>query len=75
LTRQPGWLNFFETFDSATLTKERRQRVQAYLEPELAEVIRKRAEDGHRPESWELERLIRLGLQASSVQEGSKSPS
>lgn len=67
LTAQLSSRSFFETFDSATLTKERRQRVQAYLEPELAEAIRKRAEDGHRPESWELERLIRLGLQASSA--------
>jgi len=47
---------------------EKRRRLQAYLEPELAELIRQRAEDGHRPESWEIERLIRLGLQATDAE-------
>ncbi len=48
----------------------KKHRLQAYLEPELAELIRQRAEDGHRPESWELERLIRLGLKATEAAEG-----
>jgi len=46
-----------------------RKRLQLYLDPELADEIRRRAETGHRPESWEVERLIRLGLHASSVAE------
>ena len=49
-----------------------RKRLQLYLEPDLAELIRQRAEDGHRPESWEVERLIRLGLQATQAEEDQK---
>jgi hypothetical protein len=52
-----------------TLATMKKQRLQAYLEPEIAEQIRQRAEDGHRPESWEVERLIRLGLKASEAAE------
>ena len=44
-----------------------RKRLQLYLDPELADEIRRRADRGHRPESWEVERLIRLGLQAISA--------
>jgi hypothetical protein len=51
------------------VTTLKKQRIQAYLEPELAEQIRQRAEAGHRPESWEMERLIRLGLQATEAAE------
>lgn len=46
-----------------------KQRVQVYLDQELAQEIRRRADEGHRPESWEVERLIRLGLQAKAEQE------
>lgn len=46
-----------------------KQRVQVYLDPETAEEIRRRAEAGHRPESWEVERLVRLGLQAKPAME------
>jgi len=53
-----------------TVATDKRRRLQAYLEPELADLIRQRAEDGHRPESWEVERLIRLGLQATEAAEG-----
>jgi hypothetical protein len=49
-----------------------KERIQAYLDPETAQEIRRRAEAGHRPESWELERLIRLGLKASRPVEESK---
>ena len=52
------------------MATDKRRRLQAYLEPELADLIRQRAEDGHRPESWEVERLIRLGLQATEAAEG-----
>jgi hypothetical protein len=51
------------------VTTLKKQRIQVYLEPVLAELIRQRAEAGHRPESWELERLIRLGLQATEAAE------
>lgn len=51
------------------VTTPKKQRIQAYLEPELADQIRQRAEAGHRPDSWELERLIRLGLQATEAAE------
>ena len=47
-----------------------KQRIQAYLDPETAQEIKRLAEDGHRPESWELERIIRLGLQASQREKG-----
>lgn len=46
-----------------------KQRIQAYLDPETAQEIKRLAEAGHRPESWELERIIRLGLQASQQDE------
>ena len=49
-----------------------KQRLQAYLDPDILQEVRRRAEAGHRPESWELERLIRLGLQASQRQEEQK---
>jgi hypothetical protein len=42
-----------------------KQRLQAYVDPEIAEEVRRRAEAGHRPESWELEQIIRRGLQAT----------
>lgn len=47
-----------------------KQRFQVYLDPETAEEIKRRADVGHRPESWEVERLIRLGLQATSPEHG-----
>lgn len=37
-------------------------RVQAYLDKNLAELVRERAKAGRRPESWEYEYLIRKGL-------------
>lgn len=42
----------------------KKSRVQAYLEPELAEIIRNRAAEEGRPESREVSRLVRLGLEA-----------
>lgn len=42
-------------------------RLQAYVEPELAQQITQAAREGHRPESWELEQLLRLGLQAKKA--------
>mgnify|MGYP003351067237 CR=1 FL=1 len=41
----------------------KKSRVQAYLEPELAEIIRNRAAEEGRPESREVSRLVRLGLE------------
>ena len=40
-------------------------RLQAYLPPDIAERIRKRAAVADRPESWELLRVIKLGLEAA----------
>ena len=42
-----------------------KERLQAYLPPEIAERIRKRAAVAERPESWELLRVIKLGLKAA----------
>jgi len=44
----------------------KRARIQAYLEPELAEIIRSRALEEDRPESREVTRLVRLGLEADA---------
>lgn len=49
-----------------------KQRVQVYLDPETAEEVKRRTSAGHRPISWELERLIRLGLKAKAAQEEEK---
>ena len=46
--------------------RNRKLRLQAYVDPELHEQVRRRAEAGHRPESWEVELLIRAGLEAFS---------
>lgn len=46
-----------------------RKRLQLYLEHDLAAEITRRAEEGHRPESWEVARLLRLGLEATERQE------
>ena len=46
------------------MTQQRKERVQAYLDPDVAEAVRQRAEQGRRPESWEINHLLRLGLQA-----------
>ena len=48
------------------VSSTKRARIQAYLEPELAEIIRKRAEEEDRPESREVTRLVRLGLEADA---------
>jgi hypothetical protein len=45
---------------------KKRARIQAYLEPELAEIIRRRAEEEDRPESREVTRLVQLGLAADA---------
>jgi hypothetical protein len=51
--------------DSA-VASDKRARIQTYLEPEVAELIRKRAEEEDRPESREVSRLVRLGLEADA---------
>lgn len=45
----------------------KKSRVQAYLEPELAEIIRNRAAEEGRPESREVSRLVRLGLEVDAT--------
>jgi hypothetical protein len=47
----------------------RKLRLQAYLDPDLVEKIREQAQKNHRPESWEIERLLRLALE---MEEGGK---
>lgn len=44
----------------------KRARVQTYLPPELAEVVRQRAIEEDRPESREIARLVQLGLEADA---------
>jgi hypothetical protein len=46
------------------MAEHRKERVQAYLDPDIARAVRERAEQGRRPESWEINHLLRLGLQA-----------
>lgn len=42
----------------------KRSRIQAYLDPELAEAVRLRAREEDRAESREITRLVKLGLEA-----------
>lgn len=49
-----------------------KQRVQVYLDAETAEEVKRRTSAGHRPVSWELEHLIRLGLKAKAAEEEQK---
>lgn len=51
-----------------TVPSNKRTRIQAYLDPELAELVRQRAEEEERPESREVTRLVRLGLEADAKQ-------
>lgn len=44
----------------------KRTRIQAYLDPELAERVRRRAREEDRAESREVVRLIRLGLEVDA---------
>lgn len=46
------------------MSTEARIRLQAYLPYQIAELIKQKAEKAERPESWELLRLIKLGLTA-----------
>lgn len=48
------------------MSTAKRDRIQAYLDPELAELVRKRAQDSDRSASREVTRLVRLALQAES---------
>ena len=50
------------------MSASRKLRLQAYLDSELIEKIREHARANHRPESWEIERLLRLALEAEGVQ-------
>jgi hypothetical protein len=42
-------------------------RIQAYLDKNLAELVRERAKAGRRPDSWEFEYLLRKGLEAEEA--------
>jgi len=64
-----NWRSLFKVVRVKPIPSVPKQRLQAYLDPEILQEVRRRAEAGHRPESWELERLIRLGLQASQREE------
>jgi hypothetical protein len=44
------------------MSRQKKERVQAYLDPDLAVEIKERAVRGHRPESWEINYLLRLAL-------------
>lgn len=44
----------------------KRNRIQAYLDPELAEAVRLRAQEEDRAESREISRLVKLGLEADA---------
>ena len=50
----------------AVVASDKRARIQTYLDPEIAELIRKRAEEEDRPESREVSRLVKLGLEADA---------
>ena len=49
------------------MTDQGRVRLQAYLPADIAEVIKLRAEQDERPESWELLRIIKLGIAADGA--------
>lgn len=49
------------------MAQQRKARIQAYLDPDVAEAVRQRAEEGRRPESWEINHLLRLGLQSATA--------
>lgn len=42
----------------------KRSRIQVYLDPELAKIVRLRAQEEDRAESREITRLVKLGLEA-----------
>lgn len=44
----------------------KRSRIQVYLDPELAEAVRLRAQEEDRAESREITRLVKLGLEADA---------
>ena len=46
----------------------RKRRLQVYLAPDLAERIRDNAQRQYRPESWEVERLLRLALETEGAE-------
>jgi hypothetical protein len=46
------------------MPSSKRSRIQAYLDPELAEAVRLRAREEDRAESREITRLVKLGLEA-----------
>ena len=46
------------------MSTEARVRLQAYLPHQIAELIKLKAVKAERPESWELLRIIKLGLTA-----------
>lgn len=48
------------------MPSNKRTRIQAYLDPELAELVRQRAREEDRAESREVVRLIRLGLEVDA---------
>lgn len=42
-------------------------RLQAYLDPVLAKKVRDNARANHRPESWEVERLLLKALESEKA--------
>lgn len=48
------------------MTATKRSRIQVYLPPTVADVVRQRAQEEGRPESSEVTRLVKLGLEADS---------
>ncbi len=51
----------------AVSDRSRKFRLQAYVDSDLYAEIKARAEAGYRPESWEVERLIRAGLEVTPI--------
>ena len=47
------------------MSSQRKVRVQTYLPATMADRIKERAAIADRPESWEMLRIIRLGLEAA----------
>jgi hypothetical protein len=46
----------------------RKVRVQTYLDPKVVEAVKQRALEGRRPDSWEVEYLLRIALQSEGVE-------
>lgn len=60
----PGKVAMLLATSLSCMATETRVRLQAYLPPDIADQIKQKAEAAQRPESWEVLRLLKVGLAA-----------